>query len=298
MKKIEYKQIILKLISIIMASLTFALCIKLLVQPNKFLAGGVSGITVLISRFISIKLNKNQLESILDSVLYIIFNIPIFIFGFKKVGKQFVLYSIINVALFSLFVAIIPSSWYELFQLNNIDLLTSAIVTGLLSGVSSVLSFSNGFSSGGTDIISMYLSRSKGKGIGNYNFAINVFVLVAGGIMFKEFDVLIYTIIYFFINSLVINNLYIGHKKVLIEVITTKANNLVDKLMKESNHGCTIVNASGAYSNKEKKILRIVVASNQTRRICEMIKFIYNESFTTLIEVKQLNGKFYLPPIK
>lgn len=298
MKKETVKEILIKIIMILVSSFIFALAIKLIVQPNKFLSGGVSGFTVLISRYIAISIEKHHLESILYSVLYITFNIPIFIFGFKKVGKQFICYSILNVALFSGFVSIIPADWTSKFQLNNLDMLTSAILAGLLAGSSAVISFANGFSSGGTDIISMYLSRSKGKGIGNYNLAINMFVLLAGGILFKDFDSLIYTIIYFFVNTLVINNLYIGNKKVLIEIVTENADELIDRLMKESHHGCTIINAIGAYSKKEKRILRIVVSANQTKRICEIIKQIDNGSFTTLVDVKQLDGKFYIPPIK
>lgn len=298
MKKINVKEILVKICSILVSSFIFALSIKLIIQPNKFLSGGVSGLTVLVSRFIAIKIEKEELESLLYSILYVVFNLPIFIFGFKKVGKQFIFYSMINVFLFSSFVSMIPSKWGDILQINNLDVLTSAVVTGLLTGVSAVISFTNGYSCGGTDIISMYLSRSKGKGIGNYNFIMNGFILVAAGIVFKDFDALIYTVIYFFINSLVINNLYIGHKKVLLEIVTSKGDDLVDKLMKESHHGCTIVNAIGAYSKNEKKILRIVVASNQTRAICNIIKSIDENSFTTLVDVKQLNGKFYLPPIK
>lgn len=292
------KEIIVKYFMILLAAFLYACAIKLIIQPNYFLSGGVSGLTVLISRYTAIVANRPEIESLIYGALYVLFNIPVFIFGFKKVGKQFVFYSIINVFLFSLFVAIIPSSWVTLFQLNNIDMLTSAIIAGLLTGGSSVIAFIKGFSSGGTDIISVYLSRNKGKGIGSYNFAINVFILIAGGIMFKDFDSLIYTVICFFVNSLVINNLYIGHKKVLIEIVTSKADDLIERLMQESNHGCTIIQAVGAYSRKEKSILRIVVAANQTKRICEIIKSIDSNSFTTLIDVKQVDGKFYIPPIK
>jgi len=292
------KEIMKKVFMILVASFLFAIAMKLIVQPNKFLSGGVSGLTILISRYTAIKLDKASIESILYSILYIIFNIPIFIFGFKKVGKQFVFYSMINVLLFSLFVSIIPASWHDYFQLNTIDMLTSAIMAGLLSGVSAVVAFFNGFSHGGTDVISMYLSRNKGKGIGNYSFAMNGFILVLGGIVFKDFNSLIYTVIYFFVNSLVVNNLYIGHKKVLMEIVTSKSEVLVDKLMQESHHGCTIIDAIGAYSQKEKKILRIVVSANQTRHICEIIRDIDKDSFTTLVNIKQVDGKFYIPPIK
>jgi len=298
MKKDISKEIIKKIMLVMAVSFMSALAIKLVVQPNKFLSGGVSGLTVLISRYVSMELDKQSLESLFYSVLYIAFNIPIFIFGFRKVGKQFIIYSLINVLLFSIFVSLIPSSWYTLFQLDLIDHLTMAILAGILNGFSSVIAFSNGFSQGGTDIISMYLSRTKGKGIGNYSLAMNACILILAGIVFKDYDSLIYTIIYFFISSLVVNNLYIGHKKMLVEVVTRKADQLTSKLMEASHHGCTILDAIGAYSKEDKKILRIVVSSNQTRRVCEIIKQIDEESFTTIVNVSQVNGKFYIPPLK
>ena len=83
----------------------------------------------------------------------------------------------------------------------------------------------------------------------------------------------------------------------LVEIVTKKENELTDRLMKESHHGCTIVEAVGAYSKQSKKILRIVVSSNQTRRVCEIIKEIDPDSFTTIVSVNQVNGKFYIPPL-
>lgn len=298
MKEKLRNNLITKIIIILAAAFVSALSVKLIVQRNGFLAGGVSGFTILVSRFISIQLDKAQLESVLYSILYICFNIPIFIFGFKKLGKQFILYSMLNVLSFSLLVSLIPSSWGDAIGLDEIDPLTSAIMAGLLYGMGSVLAFVNEFSSGGTDIISMYLSRTKGKGIGNYSFIMNAVVLTLGGIAFRDFPSLIYTIIYFFVNSLVINNLYIGHKKVLVEIITEKPYDLVEILMQESHHGCTVVDAVGAYSKKEKKILRIVVSANQSKRICDIIKKVDDKSFTILTDIKQVNGRFYLPPIK
>lgn len=298
MKKESLIEIVKKIIFVLMSAFLCSLAIKLIVQPNKLLSGGISGLTVLISRYTSLKFDKSELESILYSILYVAFNIPVFIFGFKKVGKQFVIYSFINVLLFSMLVSLIPSSWYLTFQLNLIDPLTLSMLAGILNGTGSVLAFTKGFSLGGIDIISMYLSRSKGKGIGNYNLAMNAFILVLGGAIFKDYDALVYTIIYFFVSSLVVNNLYIGNKKTIVEVVTRKSQELTATLMKESHHGCTILDAVGAYSNEPKKILRIVVSSNQTKRVCEIIKSIDQDSFTTIMNVNQVNGKFYIPPLK
>lgn len=298
MKKENIFNIVKQVCFVLMAAFVSALSVKLIVQPNKFLSGGVSGLTILISRYVSLKMNNEELESLLYSILYFTFNIPIFIFGFKKLGKQFVGYSVINVLSFSLLVSIIPASWYRSFQINSLDLLTSAIMAGMLSGVASVICFTNGFSQGGTDIISMYLSRTMGKGIGSYSLAINVFILLVGGVVFKDFDSLVYTVIYFFTSSLVVNNLYISHKKTLVEIITKKSDLLTERLMKESHHGCTVIDVVGAYSNENKKLLRLVVSSNQTRRICEIVKEIDGDSFTTLLNVNQVNGKFYIPPLK
>ena len=298
MKKENFTDISKKIFYVVLAAFISALSIKLIVQQNQFLSGGVSGITILISRYTAIQLNDPAMESSLYSILYVIFNIPIFIFGFKKLGKQFVLYSLINVLAYSVLVSVVPASWYISFQLDLIDKLTLAILAGLLSGTAGVLAFSHSFSQGGTDIISMYLSRTKGKGIGNYSLAINAGVLLLGGIVFKDYDSLVYTVIYFFTSSLVVNNLYIGHKKMLVEVVTRNADALTENLMQASHHGCTVLDAVGAYSKESKKVLRIVVSSNQTKRVCEIIKETDKDSFTTIMNISQVNGKFYIPPLK
>lgn len=297
METLKTTKTLKKILAIIISAFISALAIKIIVQPNQFLSGGVSGLTILISRYASICLEKSEIESMLYSILYVIFNIPLFIFGFKKLGKHFIVYSMVDVLLFSLFVSIIPSSWYLKFQLQSVDILTESVLAGLLSGTASVIAFSNGFSQGGTDILSMYLSRTKGKGIGNYSLAMNVVILLIGGIVFKNYSALIYTVIYFFVSSLVINNLYLVNKKMLVEIVTKKAEELTQKLMTESHHGCTILDAIGAYSNESKKIIRIVISSNQAKSICEIIKEIDNESFTTIIDVNKVNGRFYISPL-
>ena len=298
MKNILKNRTFIKICTIFLSAFVSACGIKLIVQPNGFLAGGVSGITVLVSRFTSIQLDKPELESLLYSVLYAVFNIPIFVFGFKKIGKQFIAYSILNVALFTLLVSLIPSSWGSKLELGVIDPLTCAIMAGLLSGVGAVLAFSHEFSPGGTDIISVYLSRTKGKGIGSYNLLMNTGVLILGWIAFGDFPALIYTVVYFFVNSLVVNNLYIGHKKTLVEIITSNHESMVDILMNESHHGCTMIDAVGAYSKNSKKVLRIVVSANQAKRICDIVKKVDSKSFTILTDIKQVNGRFYIPPMK
>ena len=298
MKKIFKNKTFIKVCTIVLSAFISACSIKLIVQPNGFLAGGVSGLTVLVSRFTSIQLDKPELESLLYSVLYIVFNIPIFIFGFKKIGKQFITYSVLNVGIFSVLVSLIPSSWGDMLDLGSIDPLTRAIMAGILSGVGAVLAFTHEFSPGGTDIISVYLSRTKGKGIGSYNLLMNTVVLILGGIAFGNFPALIYTVVYFFVNSLVVNNLYIGHKKTLVEIITNNPDDMVDILMQESHHGCTMFDAVGAYSKKSKKVLRIVVSANEVKRICDIVKKTDDKSFTILTDIKQVNGRFYIPPMK
>ena len=72
------KKILKKVLSILVSSFVYAICIKLIVQQNKFLSGGVSGLTILISRYISIKMDNVAIESLLYSILYVVFNIPIF----------------------------------------------------------------------------------------------------------------------------------------------------------------------------------------------------------------------------
>ena len=231
-------------------------------------------------------------------VIYILINIPIIIFGYKNISKKFILLTLIYVVTFSITVAIVPEDLGAKLGFNYIDNATSAVLIGILAGFSCSSAFLLGACAGGLDTISVYLNVKKGKTIGVYNFVFNAIVLFIGLCVFRDVASIVYTLIYAFTSSVVIDRYYNRNKKVLLEIITTHKEDVCSYLLEKSHHGCTILPAKGAYTNEEKYVIHTVISSFQLRSMSRAIKEIDNKAFVINVDVNHVDGAFYMPPIK
>ena len=91
----------------------------------------------------------------------LVFNIPVFILGWYKVGKGFTIYSIVSVIFVTIFLELLPVLSIKRIILN-------AVFGGVIAGVGVGISMKLGASTGGMDIIAMVLSRLQDKPIGTY----------------------------------------------------------------------------------------------------------------------------------
>lgn len=140
--------------------------------------------------------------------------------------------------------------------------------------------------------------NKKGSNVGSYSFIINIFIMSAAVIIFKDIPSLIYTIVYIFISALVINFIYVRNKKVVISVVSNNAKNLAEELLRKTKHSCTIINVTGAYSKQLKQQLTMVISYNELKEITDLILAVDHTSFISVLEVRALHGRFYLPPIE
>lgn len=295
MKKKDISKILLVVVSALLSAIT----LKLFIQSSGMLTGGVTGVSIIIARVVSKFTDLTmQEESVIYSVLYFVFNIPIFILGFKNVGKKFSIFSFMNAALCSLFVPLIPFSVLDLMVDIMANRLLVSIIAGILSGVAGTIAFSNGFSGGGTDIISMYISNKKRKNIAVYTFVLDAIVLLTAFIIFKDLNSLVYTIIYSFVRSVVINILYKRNKRMLIQIVTEKGDLIAESLIKNDYRTSTITKVKGAYSNEVKQQIDIVISGSELKEYLKIIKELDPSSFVIVTDVKEIYGNFILPPIE
>src|SRR5690606_35758978 len=105
-------------------------------------------------------------------------NIPVTILGWKKVSKSFTLYSFISVIFSSLFLNIIP-----IVKLSE-DIFLNAVFGGVISGLGVGITLRYGASTGGMDIIAVYLSYLVEGSVGKYNFILNSFIILAAGLLY------------------------------------------------------------------------------------------------------------------
>ena len=208
-----------------------------LVNPSHLVSGGASGIGQVLTRIVLLCGVTNIPSQTLQSLFYFVVNLPIIILGFLKVGKKFTFYSLVNVILTSILIDAIPQSWCELINIYD-DNLARALAGGLTTGVSSGLALRIGTSTGGVDIISLYVAEKKGTTVGKYSLIMNTCTVITytvlcffhapadGGVDAlkngaTQLTMSLYTIIYFFTQTIIVDSLNTKNKKTELQVFTT-----------------------------------------------------------------------------
>lgn len=296
MSKEQKRFAVYALASLLLSCLLYAISVTAFINSDgsNLLPAGVSGLAMVISRYV---VNVKDVE-LFYSIIYITMNIPLFILAYKNIGKVFSVITFLNVVITSFLIAAIPNSFWDFLKVENMQLLDIALFAGVLSGASIGVALKANLSTGGTDIVALYFSIKKGVSIGKYVMALNAFVLVLGGILSHDINAMLYTLVYIGVSSVVIDMIYMRTKKVMVEVVSNKGEEIASTLLKDAGHGVTVLPAVGAYSKENKEVLHMVISARQTREVIELIHNIDKESFIVQLPVEQVYGKFYMPPFK
>jgi uncharacterized membrane-anchored protein YitT (DUF2179 family) len=294
------------MVSAFMAAYTF----RAFIVPSDptaipLITGGISGLSQTINRFFDLINLFNGIENrTLQAILYFLLNIPIFILGFTKIGKRFAVFSLIHVVLTSLFIELIPNNITTLVNISD-DLLSRAIIAGLVQGLSSSTAYLMEISSGGIDVVTYYYANVKSTSVGKYSILINGLVLFLFTIVYLfttestngALNSIIFSIIYFFTTSKVVDAINVRNKKTQLQIIT-KDETISKTLMETFNHGCTIVPAKGGFTSAPKYVIYMVVSSSESAKVVKLVRKIDPESFINESNAHQVYGKFYIRPIK
>ncbi len=276
--KKEYKKIVV----IAVGSLIYSLGIIWFLDPAALYSGGLAGISQLIvntsAKYLGLSINLG--------LLIFILNIPIITFGYLKMSKKFIYYSIYSVALQSLFIGLFP-----VHVLLQNDLLSNALVGGILLGIGTGLNLRVGGSAGGVDIIFQYIAFRRSITMGTLGMILNGIIIAIAGALFG-WPIAIYTIIRVILTSLVIDKVHTSYNYIKIEVITEKGEQIADLLVSKTKHGVTITKGTGAYSHKEKDILHTIISSYELNKFIMLIRAIDKDAFISVSTVKKVVGNF------
>lgn len=278
------------------------------VSGSSVITGGVGGITQVIYSVIVLcggKLNP----FLLQSICYFAFNIPILIFAFFKIGKKFAVLSLINVGLSSLFIQLFDNLELakQVAAALSDEHLARVLFGAISIGAASAFAFKGEISCGGIDVISYYFSLRKSTSVGKYATALNSIIILTFSLLsiginkgtHNEVALLnfMYGVLYLFVVMLVVDFVNTRNKKVQIQIITSYPD-ITSVLIANFPHSTTIAKAQGGYSKAEKYIVYMVVSSNETKRVVNLVKKIDNHSFITVTSLIQAYGNFFIKPIE
>ncbi len=286
-EKIDIKREIKRIIIVLIASTIMALNLNSFVHYGEIIPGGFNGITLLIQRLAFTFLHIEIPFSIINIPLNLI---PAAI-CFKYIGKRFTVYSLISIIITGVLVDAMPY-----FNITYDPLLT-AIFGGLINGFAISLCLRGNATTGGTDFISVLLSKKYKIDSWNYIFAGNAVVLIIAGATYG-WDKAMYSIIYQFITTQVLHMMYKRYQRHTLFIITDNPTEVYNAIKEETNHGATLFKGIGCYKNEERNMLYSVVSSDEIHRVLARIRKVDENAFVDIIQTDRISGFFYERPTK
>ena len=276
---IKHKIKIKELIEFIIGCFLVALAFNLFMSPNNLVAGGVSGFSLILKHFFG--LNPSTIISIA--------NVFLIILSFLVLGKEKTKATILGSILFPVFVSLTEHlSTYISFKESEMILI--AVFGGALQGLGAGLIFRAGYSTGGTDILNMIISKVFKMSLGNSMFFTDGTIIVIGAFVFG-FNHLMYSLIILYLISTITDKVVLGiSDSKAFYIITSKEKEVKDFVINEHKHGVTEFKARGGYNSENQTVLMSVVPTREYYKLKEGIHNIDKDAFFVAMDSYEVKG--------
>ena len=272
-------------IFIFFASIINAIGVTLFLFPVKLYDSGISGLSMLLDQVTPTYL--------VLSLFLVVLNLPIFIFGYKKQGLVFTIYSIFAVAMYSLFAFLItdvlPIDVSVVSPLAEGDLLLCAIFGGVLSGIGSGMVIRFGGAIDGIEVLSVIFSKKLNISIGTFVMIFNLILYITCGIILKSWILPLYSIVTYFAESKTVDFVVEGFdRSKCAMIVTTKQEEISNSINATFTNSGTIVSAKGGYTKEDKSIIYFIVNRFQINKLKVLVHSIDQNAFISLLEVSDV----------
>lgn len=253
--------------------------------PVKLYDSGVSGVSMLLDQVTPPYLTI--------SLFLLVINIPIFLFGLKRQGFAFTVYSVYSVAIYSLgsylIMYVLPIDVNFVSPLAGSDLLLCAIFGGVISGIGSGLTIRHGGAIDGIDVLSVIFAKRLGLSIGSFVMIFNLMLYVVCGIVLNSWILPLYSIITYFVASKTIDFIVDGFDRSKCAMIVTKKADEITEALKDGFEASgTIVDAVGGYSKSEFQIIYLIINHFQVNKLKTIVHSIDAQAFVSLHEISDV----------
>lgn len=270
-----------KVLIIILAGVTGGLSLNFFLSPANVFSAGMNGIAQIVNSLLISTLHI-QFDT---GYLILLFNIPVFILGFIKLGKTATILSFVNVLSISLFTVILPVR-----EITD-NVLMNAIAGGVLLGIGGGFSLKYGFTTGGMDIVSLVLSKTTGKTVGNFMFMLNGLIVLAAGFLF-DWESALYTIISIYAMSTVVDQIHTSHQKVTAMIVTQNPDIVSLELRNRLIRGMTKLPALGGYNDAKKTMIMMVITRYEVYDLEQAIQAVDPSAFVNIVPTQSIIGHF------
>ncbi|MDD3165102.1 MAG: YitT family protein [Oscillospiraceae bacterium] len=264
---------------IVFACALYSLVFDLFLEPNQMNGGGVSGLAMVIS---------SMTGALPTGTITLLINLPLFLAGFRRIGKKFFFESLLGTAALSFFL--------DLFQglpTPVTDPLLAALYGGAGIGVACGLILARGASTGGTDILMRLMKRRfRNVSAGKLMMAIDLAVIIITGIAFRDVNKTLYSTVTLVISSKLLDSVVYGfdYSKVAL-IISDRYEKILPIINEKLDRGTTLLRGEGGFTREEKRVILCAIKRQQLAELKELVAEADPNAFIILQEAHQILGE-------
>ena len=265
-----------------------AIGVTMFLAPVHLYDSGISGTSMLLWQVTP--------EAYTLSLFLLLLNTPLFLFGWKKQGTVFTIYSLWTVAVYSgasyVITDLLPVDVSTASPFAGQDLLLCALFGGLISGVGSGMTIRFGGAIDGVEVMAVIFAKHLGLTVGTFVMIYNVLLYIAIGCVFQSWILPLYSIVTYCAAIKSVDFIVEGLDKAKSAmIITTREADISQALSDAFGRGITHIGAQGYYSGQEQTIIYFVVNRFQISKLKSIVSGIDPDAFITIAEVSDVLGK-------
>lgn len=267
-------------------ALLMALGTNLFIVPLGLYSGGVLGLCQLL-RTLLVDFLHIDLPFDVSGVLYLLINLPLFALAWRNLGHSFVARTIITTVANSLFLTLIPVTPVV------DDILTSCLLGGILVGFSCGLILTCGCSTGGLDIIGLYLSkRGKGFTVGRFSLGFNAGLYTVCLFLFNA-SIAIYSAIYNVFAAMFLDRVHQQNIAVQMLIFTKdKRQEISQYILEHLSRGVTYWQGHGGYTGEDVHVLCVCLSKYEVDSLQRSVRGMDPGAFFIVQEGVRIGGNF------
>ncbi|MCB2193683.1 MAG: YitT family protein [Deltaproteobacteria bacterium] len=266
---------LLNLALMLAGSLCTAVAVNGILVPQGLLSGGFTGMSILLYYLP---------PHIPVGLWYLILNVPIFILGWRMVGRRFFWWSLVGMGLLTITLEVV-----KVPTLLD-DPVAGVLLAGILFGAGTGMTLKSQGSAGGLDILSVILIQRFSVRLGTTMLGANVVVLGLGALLFP-LDKIIYTMAMLFVAAKVTNLVFSGlSQRKAVTIISHRWEDIAKAIICDHRSGATLIPAKGAFSGLQEPMVYTVVNFRELGRLKALVNSLDPDAFMVVSDTLEVSG--------
>lgn len=281
MKRRAVLRWIIDLAIILFGSALYALGVHSFVSPNNIAPGGVTGIAVVLTSLLPVKVGT----------LILAFNIPLIILGFIFLNKSTMIKTLISVAAVTFFTDYL-GQYVPTYSAEGGNGIVAALFGGALMGIGLGLNYQREGTTGGTDIVTKIIQRfHPDMKLSVITGALDILVVCFGMLVYKDINVVLFAVVAIFVQSKVIDFIVYGTQESRFLMIFSEHSKEIAKKLLEQGRGVTLFKAEGAYSGDERQVIATAVHRTAYSKVKRLVRETDPQAFVVMTSAAEVFGQ-------